>query len=207
MSDQAQASAPAEATAMTPDPSGLTDEEKLLIQCKNPKEAINYKLKVKKIVTDSLKWFQRGTDPDLGDTELNIVYPHMVHDLKKLVSSVFNLVAKANCKEILKTVTNPDGKCICNPKIMDDDDDDGNGNEQGNVQVQEEAGIPATLDWVDVIQSLDITLDEHQMDKLCMLLKCHSGMLERQVMCSRMLAELGRTLHPVTFCLILQKVI
>ena len=134
MSDQAQASASAEATATTPDSSGLTEEEKLLIQYKNPKEAIDYELKIKKIGTNSLKWFQSCTDPDLGDMELNIVYPHMVHDLKKLVSSVFDLVAKANCKDIVKTITNPYGEHIWNSKIMDDDDG-GDGNEQGNMQV------------------------------------------------------------------------
>ena len=191
ISDQAQASASAEATAITPGPSGLMEEEKALVQCKNPKEAINYKLKIKKIVTGSLKQFQRGTDP-----ELNVVYPCMVHDLKKLVSTVYELVSKANCKEILKTITNPDGECIWNPEIMDDDDDS---NEQGDVQIQEQTGVPPALDWVDVIQSLDVTLSEHQTDKLCMLLKCHAKMLERQAMCSQMLTKLGRTLDLVTF--------
>ena len=75
------------------------------------------------------------------------------------------------------------------------------------MQVQEETGVPPAPDWVDIIHSLDITLDEHQTDKLCMLLKCHTEMLERQAMCSKMLAKLGKLLDPVMFCLILQTVI
>ena len=130
----------------------------------------------------------------------------MVHDVKRLVSSVYNLVAKANCKEILKTVTNPDGKCIWNPEIMNNNDDDDDGEEQGDIQIQEETGVLPALDWVDIIQSLNISLDEHQTNKLCMLLKCHSEMLERQAMCSKMLAKLGRILDLVAFSLTLQMI-
>ena len=70
MSDQAQASASAEATATT---LGPTEEEKLLMQCKNPKEAIKYELKVKTIVMDALKHLQMGMNPDPGDADLDIV--------------------------------------------------------------------------------------------------------------------------------------
>ena len=204
MSDQAPASASAEATTTT---MGPTEEEKLLVQCKNPKEAIEYELKAKAIVMDALKHLQRGTDPVPGDIDLDSVYAQMVHDLKKLVSLVYSHVSKANRREITKTMTNPDGECIWNPEIIDDNNDEEDDGQQGNVQVQEEACVPAAPDWVDVIQSLDVTLNEHQTDKLCMLLKCHSEMLERQAMCSKMLSELGRMLNPVTFQLILQMVI
>ena len=55
---------------------------------------------------------------------LDLVYPTMVHDMKMLVKTVCENVAKANRKEIIKTVTNMDGQCIWGLKIMDDDDDD-----------------------------------------------------------------------------------
>ena len=203
MSDLAQASASAEATATTMGPT----KKKLLAQCKNPKEAIEYELKAKAIVMDALKCLQRGTNLDPGDIDLDSVYPQMVHDLKKLVSLVYSHVSKANRREIMKTMMNPNSECIWNPEIIDDNDDEEDDGQQGDVQVQEEAGVPAAPDWVDVIQSLDITLDEHQTDKLCMLLKCHSKMLERQAMCLKMLSELGRILDPLTFQLILQTVI
>ena len=138
---------------------------------------------------DALKHLQRGTDPVLGNIDLNSVYPQMVHDLKKLVSLVYSHVSKANRREIVKTVTNPNGECIWNTEIINDNNDEEDDRHQGDVQVQEEAGMPAAPDWVDVIQSLDITLNEHQTDKQCMLLKCHSKMLERQAMCSKMLSE------------------
>ena len=196
MSDQAPASASAEATTTT---MGPTEEEKLLMQCKNPKEAIEYEFKAKAIVMDALKCLQRGTDPVLGNIDLDSMYPQMVHDLKKLVSSVYSHVSKANRREIVKTMTIPNGECILNPEIINDNDDEEDDGQQGDVQVQEEAGMPAAPDWVDVIQSLDVTLDKHQTDKLCMLLKCHSEMLKRQAMCLKMLSELGRILDPVTF--------
>ena len=78
---------------------------------------------------------------------------------------------------------NPNGECIWNPEIINDNNDEEDDGQQGDVQVQEEAGMPAAPDWVDIIQSLDVTLDKHQTDKLCMLLKCHSKMLKRQAMC------------------------
>ena len=72
MSDQAPASASAETTTTT---TGPTEEEKLLMQCKNPKKAIEYELKAKVIVTDALKCLQRGMDPVLGNIHLDSVYP------------------------------------------------------------------------------------------------------------------------------------
>ena len=68
-------------------------------------------------------------------------------------------------------------------------------------------GASTPLDWVDMVQSLDVTLDTNQIDKIIMLLQCHSEMLECQAMVSKMLAELGKSVDPVTFRLILQTVI
>ena len=112
------------------------------------------------------------------------MYPQMVHNLKKLVSSVYSHVSKANRREIVKTVTNPDSECIWNPEIIDDNDDEEDDGQQGDVHVQEEAGMPVAPDWVDVIQSLDVMLNKHQTDKLCMLPKCHYKVLKRHAMCS-----------------------
>ena len=58
-----------------------------------------------------------------------------------------------------------------------------------------------------MVQNLDVTLDAHQVDKIVMLLQCHSEMLEHQAMVSKMLAELGKSVDPVTCRLILQTVI
>ena len=58
-----------------------------------------------------------------------------------------------------------------------------------------------------MVQNLDVTLDAHQVDKIVMLLQCHTEMLEHQAMVSKMLAELGKLVDPVTFRLILQTVI
>ena len=135
---------------------------------------------------------------------LNMVYLTMVHEVKMLVKTVYDNISKANRKEIIKTVTNADGQCIWEPEIMDDDDDN---NDRDDVQIQEEQGVPSPPDWVDMVQSLDITLDTHQIDKILMLLQCHSEMLEWQAMVLKMLAELRKSLDPVTFRLILHTVI
>ena len=58
-----------------------------------------------------------------------------------------------------------------------------------------------------MVQNLDVTLDAHQVDKIVILLQCHSKMLECQAMVSKMLAELGILVDLVTFRLILQTVI
>ena len=86
-------------------------------------------------------------------------------------------------------------------------EDNNNDDEVIEVQVQEEQGVPAPPDWVEMVQNLDVTLDAHQVDKIVMLLQCHSKMLEHQAMVSKMLAELGKSVDPVTFRLILQMVI
>ena len=58
-----------------------------------------------------------------------------------------------------------------------------------------------------MVQNLDVTLDAHQVNKIVMLLQCHSKMLECQAMVSKMLAELGKSVDLVSFRLILQTVI
>ena len=87
---------------------------------------------------------------------------------------------------------------------MGDDDGDDKAEE---VQIQEEEGVPAPLNWVEMVQNLDVTLDAHQVDKIMMLLQCHTEMLEHQVMVSKMLAELGKSMDLVAFRLVLQTVI
>ena len=123
MSDQPQASASTDAAVVTPASSSFMEEEKAVIQCKNPKEAIKYEVKIKKIVSTSLKHFQRGTDLDSGDPELGMVYPMTVQEMRRLVSTVFDPMTKVNWKAIIQTITNPDRECIWNPEIMDDDND------------------------------------------------------------------------------------
>ena len=55
-----------------------------------------------------------------------------------------------------------------------------------------------------MVQNLDVTVDAHQVDKIVMLLQCHSEMLEHQAIVSKMLAELGKSVDPVAFRLIVQ---
>ena len=102
-------------------------------------------------------------------------------------------------------MTDADGHCIWDPDVMagdmDDEDDD------GDIDIQEEEGVPTPPDWINMIQSLDVELDAHQINKIVMLLQCHSKLLEQQAMVSKMLAELGKSVDPVTFRLIFQTVI
>ena len=84
---------------------------------------------------------------------------------------------------------------------------EGDDDKAEEVQIQEEEGIPALPDWVEMVQNLDVTLDAHQVDKILMLLQCHAEMLEHQAMVSKMLVELGKSVDLVTFRLILQTVI
>ena len=153
------------------------------------------------LVTDAIKWFQWEEDPKEDDLSLDLVYPT---DVKKLVKTVYEKVSKANWKEI-NTVTDADGHCIWDPDVMagntDDEDND------KDIDIQEEEGVPTPPDLVNIIQSLEMELDAHQIDKIVMLLQCHSEMLEWQAMVPKMLAEVGKSVDPVTFKVILQTVI
>ena len=201
MSEQPAASA---ATVATPTTSGLTDEELSLVKCMNQREAIEYEIKIKKLIADAVKRFQWGQDPKEGDLALDMVYSTIVHKVKMLVKMVYCNITKANRKEIIKTVTNADGQCIWDSDIMEEDKED---DDSDDVQIQEEEGVPTPLDWVDMVQNLEVMLDAPQIDKIVMLLQCHLEMLEWQAMVLKMLAELGKSVDLVTFQLILQTVI
>ena len=58
---------------------------------------------------------------------------------------------------------------------MEEDEDN---DDSDNVQIQEEEGVPMLLDWVNMVQNLEVMLDAHQIDKIVMLLQCHLEMLE-----------------------------
>ena len=184
------------AAAVAPTSSRLTTDELALVKCLNQKEAIEYKAQLKKLIAKAIKHFQWGQDPEEDNLTLNLVYPTLVHDAKALVKMMNDDVAKANQREIIKTVTNANRQCIWDPDIMEDDDGDDKAKE---VQIQEEEGILTLPDWVEMVQNLDVTLDAHQVNKIMMLLQCHTKMLECQVMVSKMLAELGKLVDPVTF--------
>ena len=190
------------AAAVVPTSSGLTTDELALVKCLNQKEAIEYEAQLKKLITKAIKCFQWGQDPE-DNLTLDLVNLTLVHDVKALIKMMNDDVARVNQREIVNTVTNADGQCIWDPDIMEDDNDDDKAEE---VQIQEQ-GVPVPPDWVEMVQNLDVTLDAHQVDKIVMLLQCHSEMLECQAMVSKMLAELGKSVDPVTFRLILQTVI
>ena len=162
------------AAAVVPTSSGLTRDELALVKCLNQKEAIEYEAQLKKLITKAIKHFQRGQDPEEDDLTLNMVYPTLVHDVKGLIKMMNDDVVRVNQREIVNTVTNTDGQCIWDPDIMEDDDND---NEVKEVQIQEEQGVLALPDWVEMVQNLDVTLDAHQVNKIVMLLQCHSEML------------------------------
>ena len=171
-------------TSATPAATSVTEEELSLVRCLNRKEAVDYELKLKTLVTDAIKHFQQEEDPKEDDLPLNLVYPTLVFDIKKLVKMVYEKVSKANLKEIINTVTDADGHCIWDPDMMAGDMDDEDDDE--DIDIQEEEGVPAPPDWVNVVQSLDVELDNHQINKIVMLLQCHSKMLQQQAMVSKM---------------------
>ena len=109
MSEQPSTSA---ASIATPALTSVTEDKLLLIRCLNWKEVVEYKLKLKTLVTDAIKWFQWGEDLKEDNLLLNLVYPTLIYDIKKLVKTVYEKVLKANWKEIINTVTDTDGHCI-----------------------------------------------------------------------------------------------
>ena len=127
--------------------SGLTDEELSLVKCMKLKEAIEYEIKIKKLITDAVKRFQHGQDPKEGDLALE--------------KTMYSNITKANRREIIKTVTNADGQCIWDPDIMEEDEDN---DDSDDVQIQEEEEVPVLPDWVDMVQNLEVMLDAHQID-------------------------------------------
>ena len=66
-------------------------------------------------------------------------------------------------------MTDADGHCIWDPDVMagntDDEDND------KDIDIQEEEGVPTPPDLVNIIQSLEMELDAHQIDKIVMLLQ------------------------------------
>ena len=192
-------------TAATPALPSVLEDELLLVRCLNRKEVVEYKLKLKTLVTDAIKQFQWEEDPKEDDLSPDLVYPTLVSDAKKLVKTVYENVLKANQKEIINTVTDTDRHCIWDLDMMAGNMDDEDNNE--DIDIQEEEGVPTPPNWVNIIQSLDMELDAHQIDKIVMLLQCHSEMLEWQAMVSKMLAEVRKSVDRVTFRLILQMVI
>ena len=147
------------AAAVAPTSSGLTTDELALVKCLNQKEAIEYEAQLKKLITKAIKHFQQGQDPEEDNLTLDLVYPTLVHDVKALIKMMNNDVARVNQREIVNTITNADGQCIWDPDIMEDYDDD---DEVIEVQIQEEQGVLAPPDWVEMVQNLDVTLDAHQ---------------------------------------------
>ena len=94
MSEQPTASDTA--AAVVPTTSGLTTDELALVKCLNQKEAIEYEAQLKKLITKAIKHFQQGQDPKEDDLTLNLVYPTLVHDVKALIKTMNDDVARAN---------------------------------------------------------------------------------------------------------------
>ena len=145
-----------------------------------PERSIEYEIQLKKLITNTIKRFQQGQDPKEVDLTLDLVYLTMVHEVKMLVKMVYENVAKTNRKEIIKMVTNADGQCIWEVKswmMM-----------VTMSRSRKKKGYLHHWTGVNMIQSLDMTLDAHQIDKIVMLLQCHSEMLECQAMVLKMLS-------------------
>ena len=66
------------AAAAVPTTSGLTTDELALVKCLNQKEAIEHKAHLKKLITNVIKCFQQGQDPEEDDLTLDLVYPTLV---------------------------------------------------------------------------------------------------------------------------------
>ena len=90
----------------------------------------------------------------------------MLKEVKALIKLIYDPIWGANKDAIVNTVTDADCSFIWDPSVLDEEPDD-NSDKYG-MQVQEEGD--------DVVQSLDMQLDEHQTDQLCMLLKCYAEM-------------------------------
>ena len=103
-------------TAAIPALPSVPEDELLLIRCLNQKEVVEYKIKLKTLVTDAIRQFQQEEDPKEDDLSLDLVYPTLVSNIKKLVKTVYEKVSKANQNEIINTVTDADGHCIWDPR-------------------------------------------------------------------------------------------
>ena len=129
MAEQPSTSTLTAATAAARTMIGLTKEELALVKCLNQKEVIEYEAQLKKLIVKAVKRFHRGQDLKEDDVALDMVYPTLVHDVKVLVKTMYEDMAKANQKEIIQMVTNADGQCIWDPDIMTNDDNDDDGEE------------------------------------------------------------------------------
>ena len=87
---------------------------------------------------------------DLGDAEIQDVYPRMVKEIKSLMKPIYYPIQQVNKGAVVEIVTNLDLSCIWDPAILEEDQDDNDVNDEPDVRVQEEEGMPDAPSWLDV---------------------------------------------------------
>ena len=144
----------------------------------------------------ALKCLQKGSDAR-EDMELKDVMPNLVRHFKTKIKILFEPAEKANRTAVLESISDAEAHCIWDTLEEPDDSDE-------EISVQKEEDAPKFINCVEFLQSVDEDLMEDQTKQIVQLFKSHCIMLEQQAQVSHQLAELGQTLSPKMFLLILQ---
>ena len=173
-----------------------TEEEVATVRCTNSKEAIKYEKDLCAAMEAALKHLQKGSDAT-EDVELKDIMPNLIKHFKTKMKILFEPAEKANRMAVLESISNAEAQCIWDT-LEDPDDSD------KEISVQQEEDAPKLMNWVEFLQLVDEDLTEDQTKQIVQLFKSHCIMMEHQAQVSHQLAELGQTLSPKMFLLILQ---
>ena len=174
-----------------------TDEEITTVRCTNSKEAIEYEKDLCATTEAAIKCLQKGDATPEDDVELKDMVANLIKHFKSKIKIIFKPAEKANRRVVLESISYTEAHCIWD-MLKDPDQSD------NEITIQEEADAPKFVKWVDFLQLVDEDLTEDQTKCIVQLFKSHCIMLEHQAQVSHQLAELGQTLSPKMFLLVLQ---
>ena len=173
-------------------------EDFTTVKSMNPQEVIEYEKKLRKIVEQALKWYQRGRNMIAGDLPINEVTKQLIQEFKTEVKKAHKAVHKANWKAVWESIVNKDTTCIWDP----DDDNPTDTGPPPELMVQEEEAT--RTDPTELMQSLEKPLMDEQTQMIGDLFYSETCMLEYQGHMSMLLAKLAKSLDPVSFMVVLK---
>ena len=168
-----------------------------VLKCLNPVEAVAHQQLLAKLMKTVLKCYMKGLQADPADIKMNHVTPGLLLDFKKAIMEVYEPIQKANHKEILKCIKDPNGECI-----WEWEDEEMEANQPEAATVQEE-DLPRP-NAEDIIHSLDQPLSNQQALQIGELFHSHACMLEYQAHTLMMLLKLVTELALQTYVTVLK---
>ena len=174
-----------------------TQEELLIMKCTNKEQAIAYEKHLWKLTEKVIHWLQKGLNADPEEPQLKDAMLILIKDFKETIAEMYEPVHHVNWKEVLKSIKEPEGECIWNPR--DDNDDGQEATAQATVQQEE----PVHPEAEEFIQASDEPLSDEQAVMVTDLCRSHTCMLEWQGQVSMLLGKLATSVSPKLYLVIL----